>query len=240
MEPEGHPGTAPPPTPLDIDGHAVLGRHDVPGARQIHEHGAEVRQRGCGADVQPVRQRRRAAQRPHPQAPAHPIAHMVRGATDEEQPGQRAPRVLQPAQPHEEAQGDAQHREQRGAVQRGPLGQRGGCLGGEGKKREQEEGEEGEGGKEVKEEAGVGKEEKRRQKRRRKRVRKTGSAKREKEVEEFSFHLSMKAISTNTSIKRQYIYVSLYVHIHTYTYMYIRVCVYIYIFIYICTIYICV
>lgn len=94
----------------------MLGGDDVPGAGQVHEHGAEVRQRGRGADVQPVGQRRRVAQRAQPQAVAHGVPHVVRRHGDEEHPGQRAPGVLEPAHPHEEAQGEAEHRDEGGAV----------------------------------------------------------------------------------------------------------------------------
>lgn len=88
-------------------------------------------QRCCGADIQPVGQRRRVAEGTHPQAVAHGVPDVVRRHGDEEHPRQRAPGVFETSKPHEEAEGEADDGDDGGAVQRGPLGKRDGSLEGQ-------------------------------------------------------------------------------------------------------------
>lgn len=102
----------------DVDGYAVLWRDHVSGAGQVHEHGAEVGEGRRDGDVQPVGDWWCVGEGPEPQAVAHSVPYVVWCQRDKEQPGQRTPRVLQPARPHEQAQWEAEHRDQRGAVQR--------------------------------------------------------------------------------------------------------------------------
>lgn len=109
--------------PSDIDGHAVFGGDHVSGASEIHEHGAEVWQCGGDGDVQPVGDGRRVAEGTEPQAVAHAIPNVVGRQRDEQHPGQRAPRVFEAAGPHQQAQGEAEGRDECGTVQRRPLGQ---------------------------------------------------------------------------------------------------------------------
>lgn len=109
----------------------MFGRDHVPGPRQVHQHRAQVGQRGRGADVQPVGQRRRVAEGTHPQASAHGVPYVVRGHADEEHPGQRAPGVFEASEPHEEAQREAEDGDEGGAVEGRALGERDGGLDGQ-------------------------------------------------------------------------------------------------------------
>jgi len=75
-----------------------------------------VRKRRCGADVQPVGKRRRVAERAYPQAVAHSIADVVRRHGNEQHPRQGAPSVFESSDPHEEAEGETENGDERGAV----------------------------------------------------------------------------------------------------------------------------
>lgn len=116
---------------LNVDGHPVFRRDHIPGSRQVHEHRAEVRKRRRGADVQPVGQRRRVAERTHPQAVAHGVPHVVRRHGNEKHPRQGAPSVFEAPDPHEEAEREAEDGDERGAVKRRTLRERDGSLEGQ-------------------------------------------------------------------------------------------------------------
>lgn len=60
---------------------------------------------------------------------SHGITDVVRRHGDEEHPRQRAPGVLQAANPHEEAEGETQDGDEGGAVEGGALGERHCSLG---------------------------------------------------------------------------------------------------------------
>lgn len=69
-----------------------------------------------GADVQPVGERRCVAERAHPQAVAHGVPDVVRRHGNEKHPRQRAPSIFEASDPHEEAEGEAEDGDERGAV----------------------------------------------------------------------------------------------------------------------------
>lgn len=121
--------------PLNVDGHPVFSGDHISGPRQVHEHRAQVRERRRGADVQPVGDRRRVAERAHPQAVAHSVADVVRRHGDEEHPRQGAPSVFEASNPHEEAEGEADDGDEGGAVERGTLRERDGSLEGWGERQ---------------------------------------------------------------------------------------------------------
>lgn len=106
----------------------MFGGDDVSGSCQVHQHGAQVRQRRRGADVQPVGQRRRVPKRTQPQTVAHGVANVVRRHGDEEHPGQRAPGIFEAPEPHEETEGETEDGNERGAVKRRALGEGDGGL----------------------------------------------------------------------------------------------------------------
>ena len=101
----------------------MFGGDHVSGSGEIHEYRTEVWQSGSDGDVQPVGDGRRVAEGTEPQAVAYAVPDVVGCQRDEEHPGQRAPRVLQAAGPHQQAQGEAESRDERGTVQWWPLGQ---------------------------------------------------------------------------------------------------------------------
>lgn len=113
---------------LHINGDSMFGGDDISGSSQVHEHGAQVRKRRCGANIKPVGERRRVPQRTHPQATAHSVPHVVRSHGNEEHPRQRAPGVFEASEPHEEAQGQTQDGDEGGAVEGRTLRERGGGL----------------------------------------------------------------------------------------------------------------
>lgn len=80
-------------------------------------------QRGRDGDVEPVGDGCRVSKRTDPEAATNAVPDVVRGQRDEQHPGQGAPRVLQSARPHKEAQREAQRWDQCGAVQGRPMGQ---------------------------------------------------------------------------------------------------------------------
>lgn len=84
-----------------------------------------------GAHVQPVGKRRRVAERAHPQAVAYGVPDVVRCHGDEEHPRQGAPSVFEASDPHEEAEGETEDGDERGAVEGGTLRERHSSLGGE-------------------------------------------------------------------------------------------------------------
>lgn len=102
----------------------MFGGDHVPGSRQVHEHGAQVRERRRGADVKPVGDGRGVAERADPKAVAHGVPYVVAGHGDEEHPRQGAPGVFEAQDPHEEAEREADDGDQGGTVERGPLRQR--------------------------------------------------------------------------------------------------------------------
>lgn len=106
----------------------MFGGDHVPGPGQVHEHRAEVRERRRGAHVQPVGDGRRVAERTDPQAVADGIPDVVRGHGNEEHPWQGAPGVLEAADPHEEAQGEAEDGDEGGAVEGGAVWERDSSL----------------------------------------------------------------------------------------------------------------
>lgn len=83
-----------------------------------------MRQRRRGADVQPIRNRRRVAERAHPQAVAHAVPHVVRRHGDEQHPRQRAPGVFEASEPHEETEGEAEDGDEGGTVEGRTLRER--------------------------------------------------------------------------------------------------------------------
>lgn len=94
----------------------MFGGDHVPGSRQIHEHRTQVRKGRRGADVQPVRERRRVSERAHPQAVAHGVPDVVRRHGNEKHPRQRAPGILEASDPHEEAEGETEDGDEGGTV----------------------------------------------------------------------------------------------------------------------------
>lgn len=106
----------------------MFSRDHVPGPRQIHEHRTQVRERRRGADVQPVGERRRVAERAHPEAVAHGVPDVVRHHGYEKHPRQGAPGIFEASDPHEEAEGEAEDGDERGAVKRRTLRERDGSL----------------------------------------------------------------------------------------------------------------
>lgn len=110
----------------------MFGGDHIPGSRQIHEHRAQVRKCCRGADVQPIGEWRRVAERAHPQAVAHGVAHVVRRHGDEKHPRQGAPSVFEASDPHEEAEGETEDGDDGGTVEGRTLRERDSSL--EGKK----------------------------------------------------------------------------------------------------------
>lgn len=94
-------------------------------------------QRCRDGDVEPVGDRCRVSKRTDPEAVTNAVPDVVRGQRDEQHPGQGAPRVLQSARPHEEAQREAQRWDQCGAVQGRSMGQIQSSLWGGSKKEHQ-------------------------------------------------------------------------------------------------------
>lgn len=56
----------------------MFGGDHVSSARQIHEHRAQMRERGRDGDVQPIGDGRRVAERTHPEAVADAVTDVVR------------------------------------------------------------------------------------------------------------------------------------------------------------------
>lgn len=94
----------------------MFGGDHVPGSRQIHEHRTQVRKGRRGADVQPVRERRRVSERAHPQAVAHGVPDVVRRHGNEKHPRQGAPGIFEASDPHEEAEGETEDGDEGGTV----------------------------------------------------------------------------------------------------------------------------
>lgn len=107
----------------DVNSDAVFGGDHVSGAGQVHEHWAQMRERGCDGHVQPIWDWCGVAKRTDPEAVANAVPDVMWRQRDEKHPGQRAPGVFEPAGPHEEAQREAERWDQRGAVQRRPVWQ---------------------------------------------------------------------------------------------------------------------
>ncbi len=91
---------------------------------QVHKYLKRCR----GADVQPVGERRRVTERAHPQAVAHCIPDVMCRHGHEKHPWQGAPSIFETSDPHEEAEGETEDGDERGAVQGRTLGQRDGSL----------------------------------------------------------------------------------------------------------------
>lgn len=81
----------------------------IPGSGQVHEHRTQVRKSCCGADIQPVGDGGSVAKRTNPEAVAYAVPNVVRRHGDEEHPWQGAPGVFEAADPHEEAEGEADY-----------------------------------------------------------------------------------------------------------------------------------
>lgn len=102
---------------LNVDRHSVFRGDHIPGARQVHKNRAQVRQRRYDAHVQPVGDGRGVTERANPQAVAHGVPDVMRGHGDEKHPRQGAPRVLEAADPHEEAKCEADDGDEGGTVE---------------------------------------------------------------------------------------------------------------------------
>lgn len=73
-------------------------------------------ERRGGAHVQPIRERRRVAKWAHPQAVTDCIPDVMCCHGDEKHPRQRAPGIFKAPDPHEEAEGETEDWDERGAV----------------------------------------------------------------------------------------------------------------------------